>query len=819
MASNVIYEGVASTAHPADGLFAGKKFWLSRQIPQRSRFITDIEANGGEVVPLEKQADIQLADHARKNAAPNTYSYKYIELSVRNCSLEELENHTLGEPSRASRPVGSIVTAPKGSRNPFTEADDQTLWDWVKPLADLGGAISGNEIYKSLERQNPRHTYQSWRDRWIKYVSKRDMQIQHRPHDEEGGMLLGSPVRPADGEGQGVEGSLHALTEAPPRRSPVRRIQDRSARHQHTSITQQAESEGHAAATPAALEARSIPTGKNPFTEEEGKLLLEAAESILQTPAKSVDDSWQRMCEEKPTHTAEDWKAYFHATIAPIYEGQKRRKKVQREREAALAAQLADKSLHRRETTNHNHSGRFISLSPSPSEKSAPNRSQSFRPESPELQERAPEPNEARKRSSAKGTNSQESNEASLQSQVDGLVDNKSPNKTEMQSPKRKRRSHNEADDEQPFESLLPRSDQGRFKRRKQNEHNQRLEIPSTPDHDRRREQEEADSMVDKGTPTPRARRSPQNRLSSPLFVPQHANSVNARWSQEPGDVGSSPPIELPARRLPLTPKRHSDQEPEAHTSPLSVRLVSDRDPQAPSSPQYEGEEEVSPTPDFNTPLEVSQVFETAPSAPRPETQALFHEKDQTEQDDDFALPEPPGGWDEPLVPVRTAPDAARPETQVLFQQRDRMEQDDEFALPEPPGGWDELPLPIENAKGEAGVQGAEVGEDEVDDNDDSSTAANLDEWIAIHKEKDADADEELLLNAFERTNNDTSKANFVYQHLLKGKNAPQNVPGVWTVEEDEIIEGSDSREIARIGKKHGDDEMIIRLRWLEKLR
>ena len=601
MASNVIYEGVVSTANPANGLFAGKKFWLSRQIPQRSRFINDIEANGGEVVPLEKQADILLADHARKNAAPNTYSYKYIELSVRNGSLEELENHALGEPSRASRPVGSIVTAPKSSRNPFTEADDQALWDWVKPLADLGGATGGNEIYKSLEGKNPRHTFQSWRDRWIKYVSKRDMQIKDRPHDGEGGeMLLVSPVRRATREGQGIEGSLDPLTQTPPKSSPVRRKQNPSARHQDTSSTRQAEPEDHTAAAP------SIPLGKNLFTEEEATLLLEAAEIILQNPAQSVDDSWQRMCEKKPTHTAEDWKAYFHATIMPIYEGRKRRKRLQREREAALASQLADKSPYSCEATNHSQAGKDLSLSPSPSEKSAPNRSPSFRPESPELQERAPEPNEARKRSSAKGTNSQESNEASLQSQADGMVKDRIHNKTEMQSPKRKRRSQNEAEDEEPVESLLPQIDQGRFKRRKHTVQDQRLEIPSTPDQDRRRDQRDVDSMVDQGTPTPRARRSPQTHPSSPPLLPQHAKLPTARWSEEPDDVGSSPSMELPARRLPLTPKPHFEQEPEAHTSPLSVTLVSDRDPQAPSSSQHEAEEEVSPTPDFNTPPENS---------------------------------------------------------------------------------------------------------------------------------------------------------------------------------------------------------------------
>lgn len=35
--------------------------------------LTPWKANGGEVLPLENQADIKIVDHAKKEALPGTY--------------------------------------------------------------------------------------------------------------------------------------------------------------------------------------------------------------------------------------------------------------------------------------------------------------------------------------------------------------------------------------------------------------------------------------------------------------------------------------------------------------------------------------------------------------------------------------------------------------------------------------------------------------------------------------------------------------------------------------------------------------------------
>ncbi|KAI9799670.1 MAG: hypothetical protein M1825_004405 [Sarcosagium campestre] len=61
----------------------------------------------------------------------------------------------------------------KGTRVRFTAEDDAALYDWVISCEKRGESILGNNIYKQLEEFNPRHTYQSWRDRWIKNVSIR----------------------------------------------------------------------------------------------------------------------------------------------------------------------------------------------------------------------------------------------------------------------------------------------------------------------------------------------------------------------------------------------------------------------------------------------------------------------------------------------------------------------------------------------------------------------------------------------------------------------------------------------------------------------
>lgn len=106
-------------------------------------------------------------DHARKEALPGTcvtliiislsgpnsdsYSYTFIEASIRHGTVAKLEDHMVGPPEGTIRSVGSTIQPAKSTRIKFTEEDDRILWNWVNGNPQKGGGTDGNEIYKQLE--------------------------------------------------------------------------------------------------------------------------------------------------------------------------------------------------------------------------------------------------------------------------------------------------------------------------------------------------------------------------------------------------------------------------------------------------------------------------------------------------------------------------------------------------------------------------------------------------------------------------------------------------------------------------------------------
>ncbi len=162
MAATIVYEGVGGGGE----LFSGIKFFLLQRIPTRNHFKDLIvvcpmvcgsgrilklrQANGGEVVPLEKQADIVIGDHARKDQPEGSISWTFIESSIRNGRVEDVENHRAGPITRAVRQVGSAQPTKKG-RTPFTPEDDRVLTKWCASAERKGLSLKGNEIYQQLE--------------------------------------------------------------------------------------------------------------------------------------------------------------------------------------------------------------------------------------------------------------------------------------------------------------------------------------------------------------------------------------------------------------------------------------------------------------------------------------------------------------------------------------------------------------------------------------------------------------------------------------------------------------------------------------------
>ncbi|KOS46343.1 hypothetical protein ACN38_g2674 [Penicillium nordicum] len=153
----------------AMNLFQGARFWLSLTVPQRQRFKELIKQYGGTVVLMEKDADVKLVDHTRKDLPSDTFSYQYVERSINKGRLEDLEAHRAG-PS-APRPMGASNIPTKSTRAFFTLKEDQILFDWVEHFGQEAGApVQGNIIYQNLSELFPSHPWQSWRSRYTKHL-------------------------------------------------------------------------------------------------------------------------------------------------------------------------------------------------------------------------------------------------------------------------------------------------------------------------------------------------------------------------------------------------------------------------------------------------------------------------------------------------------------------------------------------------------------------------------------------------------------------------------------------------------------------------
>ncbi|RSL43588.1 hypothetical protein CEP54_015031 [Fusarium duplospermum] len=174
-------------------IFKDVKFWVAQRVPLRSTWVDHIKQNGGLVVPLEKQADMLIADHKRLDAPPGSYSWKFIEDSVKNGIIQIKDKYRIGPDPDVPRPVGARHGA-KTTRTPFTKDDDANLAKWV--LSRRSQQQQGNAIYQEYEAVNPRHTWQSWRDRFVKRLQPRGMAALERLAAEAPEVDVSEPAEP-----------------------------------------------------------------------------------------------------------------------------------------------------------------------------------------------------------------------------------------------------------------------------------------------------------------------------------------------------------------------------------------------------------------------------------------------------------------------------------------------------------------------------------------------------------------------------------------------------------------------------------------------
>ncbi|MAD85024.1 MAG: hypothetical protein CL912_18855 [Deltaproteobacteria bacterium] len=110
------------------------------------------QANGGTVVQLEINADMVLVDHARKDCPVGSISWTWVEQSLKNGTLEDIEDHRAGPVHAPVREVGSTQPTKK-TRTKFSPEDDKILMEWVIRAEQRGSSILGQTIYQQLAQK------------------------------------------------------------------------------------------------------------------------------------------------------------------------------------------------------------------------------------------------------------------------------------------------------------------------------------------------------------------------------------------------------------------------------------------------------------------------------------------------------------------------------------------------------------------------------------------------------------------------------------------------------------------------------------------
>lgn len=111
----------------------------------------------------ENLADYRLAHAEFVNNTPRDYiSYDWI----RACATESRLVDTMPFLIRSLR----VVNAAPSRRNMFTPDQDNLLISLARQGKLGAGKQAGNEAFKKLAREHPEHTFESWRQRWVKHL-------------------------------------------------------------------------------------------------------------------------------------------------------------------------------------------------------------------------------------------------------------------------------------------------------------------------------------------------------------------------------------------------------------------------------------------------------------------------------------------------------------------------------------------------------------------------------------------------------------------------------------------------------------------------
>lgn len=107
----------------------------------------------------------------------------------------------------------------------------------------------------------------------------------------------------------------------------------------------------------------------------------------------------------------------------------------------------------------------------------------------------------------------------------------------------------------------------------------------------------------------------------------------------------------------------------------------------------------------------------------------------------------------------------------------------------------------------------------EPDDGEESEEdLPDVDGWITMQLARGI-ADEETVIAVLCSATMDQGLADKVLENWGPGSTIPENMPGIWTTEDDRSLEAGDGREVQRVITKHGEESLNTRWEYLRVAR
>ncbi|KAI5288901.1 hypothetical protein KEM54_004697 [Ascosphaera aggregata] len=282
-------------------LFERTKFWVSLGVPKRTHFIGQAK------------------------------------------ELVNLDDYRAGLLSGAGREVGSS-TLPHKFRTPFTAQEDKDIYDYVQDCKRKGKKILGNAIYKDFYQTHRQHTWQSWRDRYVKItkrLKKRSAKDNDASEEESPGGKTVRDSKQRSSNGEQWETPMHGdLAAIMPGSGQLRKhpLADnaqlppsvrRNTKRVSTGLTPSV-SETPFEQSPGPVDDNIVPPTRGTvpaLTSQQTEELLSYTEEILLLD-RQEEDEWFHDYAERTQHSPDVCRSHFYDTVLPEYHRRQNRIKL-----------------------------------------------------------------------------------------------------------------------------------------------------------------------------------------------------------------------------------------------------------------------------------------------------------------------------------------------------------------------------------------------------------------------------------------------------------------------------------------------------------